>query len=214
MMRSALHLGAAFLLLLLTLVAAQQVGVPEPEISDMLRPSNGSGGGEGGGSSSDGPEFRDDYDDEHRNEPVAIVLLHDEYSPPSGAYYFRQDAFSLYNGRRMVSATMAGVDDDVATGFPAVSPIEVRNAPSVGAFRSVVETTVGLIAEHPRPFGLESPIRFMPTSNPSTARASVRATICRSLSRRASTAALILAVMSASGTTSLPSKWPHFFGKT
>jgi transglutaminase-like putative cysteine protease len=169
-MRSALHLGAAFLLLLLTLVAAQQVGVPEPEISDMLRPSNGSGGGEGGGSSSDGPEFRDDYDDEHRNEPVAIVLLHDEYSPPSGAYYFRQDAFSLYNGRRMVSATMAGVDDDVATGFPAVSPIEVRNAPSVGAFRSVVETTVGLIAEHPRPFGLESPIRFMPTSNPSTAR--------------------------------------------
>lgn len=169
-LRSALHLGAAFLLLLVTLVFTQLAGVPEPEIDHDVLGGGGEGSGEGGGGSSDGPEFRDDYNDEHRNEPVAIILLHDEYSPPSGAYYFRQDAFSQYNGRRMVSATLSGVDDDVATGFPAVSPIEVANAPPVGAFRSVVETTVGLIAEHPRPFGLESPIRFMPASNPSSTR--------------------------------------------
>lgn len=170
-MRSALHLGAAFLLLLITLVATQLVGMPEPSIDDSIVGSRSEGGdGEGGGGRSDGPEFRDDYDDEHRNEPVAIVVLHDEYSPPSGAYYFREDAFSQYNGRRMVAATMSGVDDDVASGFPAVSPIEVTNAPPVGAFRGVVETTVGLIAEHPRPIGLESPIRFMPTSNPSSTR--------------------------------------------
>jgi transglutaminase-like putative cysteine protease len=165
-LRSLLHLGAAFLLLLVTLVATQLAGIPEPTIDEDVLGGGEGGGGEGEGES-DGPEFRDDYDDEHRNEPVAVVLLHDEYSPPSGAYYFRQDAFSEYNGRRMVGTTMAGVDEDVSSGFPAVQPIDVANAPPVGAFRSVVETTVGLIAEHPRPFGLESPVRFMPVTNPS-----------------------------------------------
>src|SRR5882757_3586374 len=44
--------------------------------------------------------------------------------------------------------------------------------------------------------------------------ASVRATISRSGSRRASTAALILATISAAGMTALPSKWPQRLGNT
>ena len=171
--RAALHLGAAFLLLLLTLLGTQLVGVPEPEIDQDVLGGGADGEGEGeggGGGASDGPEFRDDYEDENRNTPVAVVLLHDEYSPPGGSYYFREDAFSQYNGRRMVSATISGVDDDVSTGYPAVNAIDVPNAPPTGAFRSTVETTVGLLADHPRPFGLESPIRFMPATNPGSTR--------------------------------------------
>ena len=55
--------------------------------------------------------------------------------------------------------------------------------------------------------------RSIAASKPSTAIASVRATIIRSGSVRASTAALILPTISAAGITSLPSKWPQRFGK-
>ena len=48
-------------------------------------------------------EFRDNYDSEGRQVPLAVVLLHDDYSPPSGIYYFRQAAFSQYNGQRLVA---------------------------------------------------------------------------------------------------------------
>ena len=51
-------------------------------------------------------------------------------------------------------------------------------------------------------------------AKPSTAIASVRATISRSGSVRASTAALIFATISAAGITSLPSKWPQRLGNT
>jgi len=50
-------------------------------------------------------------------------------------------------------------------------------------------------------------------SMPSTARASVRAISTRSV-RRAATAARSLASMSSTGTSCLPSMWPHFFGAT
>ena len=58
---------------------------------------------------------------------MAVVLLHDDYSPPSGVYYFRQSAFSQYNGRRLVQATGGDVDRDVLRRFPA-SAVDVPGA--------------------------------------------------------------------------------------
>lgn len=172
-LRSALHVGAILLLLFLALVGVDRFAMPSPDVDSMgltTRDDESRGEGGEGRPNEDGPEFRDEYDQSNSRQPVAIVLLHDDYSPPSGGYYFRQDAFSNYNGRRMVGTTLSGVDDDVATGFPSIAAIDIANAPTTGRYRTAVETTVGLLADHPRPFGLESPIQLVPVSNPDRGR--------------------------------------------
>ena len=173
LMRSILHLAVIALLLAIVLGTTALGGVPTPTGgSDGLglrdrQPGQEQGHGEGGGRG--GPDFQDEYDQSQGQVPVALVLLHDDYSPPTGTYYFRQEAFSQFNGRRLIEATLAGVDHDVAQSFP-VRDTQVREPPPVGAFRSTVETTVGLLADHPQPFGLESPILFMPQRNPDSTR--------------------------------------------
>ena len=171
--RALLHLGVMAALLVGVLVTTSVRGPPPPpaandglhlrDDSDARRQREQQGRGSGGGAA--GPDFQDEYDNSGAQAPLALVLLHDDYSPPSGVYYFRQEAFSRYNGRRLVAAGRAGIDDDAASGFP-TQPWSVPNAPETGPYRSTVETTVGLLAEHPRPFGLESPIQFVPVQNP------------------------------------------------
>jgi transglutaminase-like putative cysteine protease len=171
--RSIFHVAAAIVLLLLVLATTQVVGLPPPpETGDGLSLRDGEGGGEGhdGVHQPGGPQFQDEYDQSGSQVPVAIVLLHDDYSPPTGVYYFRQDAFSQYNGHRMIATTMPGVDDDVAPGYPTTSLVQITHAPEAGRYRSTVETTVGMLADHPRPFGLESPIALIPSGNPDRTR--------------------------------------------
>lgn len=181
--RALLHLGAAALLLALFLRVSGAMEMPEPPPPANglgLRPDEGEGdrkpndeeesqanggGGGGGRKDQDELEFRDDQDTSNERVPVAVVLFHDDYSPPYGVYYFRQGAFSQYNGRRLVSAVGAGVDRDIARDFPTVV-YDVPDAPPVNANRTTVETTVALLADHTRPFGLEAPIRFAPSPNP------------------------------------------------
>jgi len=100
--------------------------------------------------------------------PMAVVLLENDYSPPSQAYYFREDALSQYNGARLVKTTRPGTDLDIPTGFP-VEPTQMASVPSE-ADRAMVRTTVVLIAEHAKPFGLESPARILPWQNPNPSR--------------------------------------------
>ncbi len=171
--RSIFHVAAAVVLLLLVLATTQVVGLPPPpETGDGLSLRDGEGGGQDhdGVHQPGGPQFQDEYDQSGSQVPVAIVLLHDDYSPPTGVYYFRQDAFSQYNGHRMIATTMPGVDDDVAPGYPTTSLVQITHAPEAGRFRSTVETTVGMLADHPRPFGLESPIALIPSGNPDRTR--------------------------------------------
>lgn len=113
-------------------------------------------------------EFRDQYDDSGRRIPLAVVLLHDDYSPPSGMYYFRQEAFSQYNGRRLVLTREAGLDDDTVPAFVA-GKTDIKNAP-VSDDRTVLDTTVALLADHARPFALEAPVTLEPTDNPDPTR--------------------------------------------
>jgi len=109
-------------------------------------------------------EFRDQEQSKEQQAPVAVVLLHDDYSPPTGVYYFRQGAFSQFNGNRLIATTRDGMDRDVVDGFP-VDKTQVKDAPEVGYDRTTLETTVALLADHTRPFGLEAPVSFEALNN-------------------------------------------------
>lgn len=126
------------------------------------------GGRSKGPRSLDQLDFRDNYQSKRRNAPVLVVLLHDDYEPPSGAYYFRQSAFSRYNGRRMVPALDVGVDQDVFEYFPS-SKRRARWVPSTN-YRLEVETSVALLQDHVNPVVLEAPVTVAPAKNPSPRR--------------------------------------------
>jgi protein-glutamine gamma-glutamyltransferase len=181
--RSAMHLLVALAMLAIVLGATRMLGLPHAKIDSEglgLRPKEGDkeGGkprqGRGGGrgsqqSDNEQLDFRDNYDSNGRQIPLAVVLLHDDYSPPSGLYYFRQAAFSQYNGRRLVSATRQDVDRDIAPGF-VFARTTLPPVPNDLNDRARLETTVALLAEHNRPFALESPIELRPEQNPDPGR--------------------------------------------
>ena len=119
---------------------------------------------------SNGADMRDEdfsrkKDAAKHAQPVAVVLLHDDYTPPDGFYYFRQTVFSLYNGQRLVR-DQGQHDLDVADAFPAERPITVSSAAPPAGVERRIETTVAIITSHPRPFGLVSPTEFRAADNP------------------------------------------------
>ena len=173
--RAVLNLGIVGILLALIVVATPMVGMPPPPEGGGglgLRPDPAEGkDGEGkqrqsGGASSSELEFRNRYDNGGARVPVAVVLFHDDYSPPSGVYYFRQGAFSQYNGRKLVVSGRRDVDRDLIPFFPA-RPIEIEDAPPMNENRGPLETTIALMADHMQPFALEAPVEVAPLDNPS-----------------------------------------------
>ena len=173
--RAVLNLGIIGMLLALIVLATPMVGMPPPPEGGGglgLRPDDSEGReGEGqrqeaGGASNSELEFRNRYDTGGARVPVAVVLFHDDYSPPSGVYYFRQGAFSQYNGRKLVVSGRRDIDDDLIPFFPA-RPIQIENAPPLNENRGLLETTIALMADHMQPFALEAPIEVAPMQNPS-----------------------------------------------
>jgi len=174
--RAVLNLGIVAILLGLIVVATPMVGMPPPPDGGGglgLRPEDrqatdgdqrqpGSRGGPANGEL----EFRDKYETGGERVPVAVVLFHDDYSPPSGVYYFRQGAFSQYNGRKLVVSGRRDVDDDLIPVFPS-RPLEIESAPELNDNRGPLETTIALMADHTQPFALEAPIEVEPMQNPS-----------------------------------------------
>ncbi len=114
-------------------------------------------------------QFKDQYQSDGRQSPVAVVVLHDDYAPPSGVYYFRQAVFSQYNGRRLVQATRDDVDLDVVHYFPS-SVLRLDHAPPLSEQRRALHTSTGLLVDHVKPFALDSPVELRPSRNPSTMR--------------------------------------------
>lgn len=178
--RLALHFGVLGALALAMLLVVRVTGLPKPNpaglglTGDPEETEENSGddpsGGQGG--SSDDPsdemddlEFRDEYSSKGNQAPVAVVLLHDDYSPPAGVYYFRQTAFSQYNGRRLVRSTRDDVDRDVVARFP-TRPMLIPEAPEVSEKRMDLKTSMGLLIDHVRPFALDSPVAMRPIRNP------------------------------------------------
>ena len=178
--RSLLHLLAVVLILGLVLGVTDALEPPSPPVGGAglgLRPDGEEGekqegeGGQGDRRSEGGQqrpdenlEFEDDLDTSQSRVPVAVVLFHSDYSSPTGVYYFRQGAFSQYNGRRMVAATGA-FDRDLGDAFPSRT-YTVTDPPLLNQNRQSLETTVALLTDHNRPFGLEAPVRFAPAPNP------------------------------------------------
>lgn len=100
--------------------------------------------------------------------PMAVVILDDDYAPPSQGFYFRQEAWSTYNGARLVRASRGDVDGDQLFDFP-VRAADVADPP-LDPGRARVHATVALLVEHTHPFALESPVRFTPAQNPNPTR--------------------------------------------
>ncbi|MBI2896064.1 MAG: transglutaminase domain-containing protein [Deltaproteobacteria bacterium] len=178
--RAPLHIAAVVGLLALLLAGIRVFGLPAPPAAGDLgltgKPQAGrpegkaNARGQRGGRSdqlTDLP-FRDEYSSSGGDAPVAVILLHDDYSPPSAAYYFRQATFSQYNGHRLVAPTRSDVDRDLLPSFP-TDPVTVAEPPPSDG-RARVATTVALLVDHLKPFALESPLSAKPAQNPDPAR--------------------------------------------
>lgn len=112
--------------------------------------------------------LNDDSSGSGGEAPMAVVILDDDYSPPSQGFYFRQDVWSQWNGARLVRASRSDVDRDVAETFP-TSDVAVLDPP-LEEGRERVHQKVVLVVDHAQPFALESAVRFAPAPNPNPAR--------------------------------------------
>lgn len=174
-LRSVMHMAVLAALLVGGAMLVYQAGMPsllkedDPLGLRGKRPNSKDDDKQGDGKSKPKPneelEFRDNYDQPPNPPPVALVQFHDDYSPPFGMYYFRQGAFSQFNGTRLVQATRSDVDRDLASTFP-YAPMAITDAPLGDEYRATLDTTVGLLTEHTRPFGLEAPVAMSPSTNP------------------------------------------------
>jgi transglutaminase-like putative cysteine protease len=98
---------------------------------------------------------------------MAVVVLENDYSPPAQGYYFRQEAWSEFNGTRLVASTIEGADEDTLAEFPTRET--AVEAPPEGS-RARVAATVAMLVDHQHPFALESPLEFEPIRNPNPER--------------------------------------------
>lgn len=92
-----------------------------------------------------------DQSDAPSDAPLAVVVFHTDYDPPTGMLYFREAIFSGFNGERLVKDTGGRFD----------AP---RRAPGTGG--TIVRTTMALMAPHPTPVALVDPLEIRPTVNP------------------------------------------------
>lgn len=99
------------------------------------------------------------------NRPVALVTVDAEYQPHQPAWYLRQNACSVFNGHRLVRGAASGIDTDVPSEFPATVQ-RIDNVPQPQGVTRTVPSTVYLLQEQSRPFGLVGPLSFEIIDNP------------------------------------------------
>jgi transglutaminase-like putative cysteine protease len=150
-------------------------GMPEGGWEDVpISPSSYSEGGEGGSGTPPPRPPSEDLENERqqqqqqRSAPMAVVLLDDDYDPPSQAFYLRQVTWSQFNGTRLVPTTRADADRDIPQGYPTEAFTLPERPPASG--RTVVHHLVALVTEHNNPFGIEGAYRFEPARNPNPSR--------------------------------------------
>lgn len=162
----------------------QQGGSPSPSPGAQSTPSSSpspGNGSQGGASdpinSQNQPQFSD-AQKPNQNSPVAVVVFQDDYKPESEVYYFRQVAYSEYNGIKLIKSADERFDRDFPDAFP--TRRESENGPgesggailpnlNPGAFKTV-KTRVALMTQHSRPFGLCNAQSFWACDNPDPSR--------------------------------------------
>ena len=145
----------------------QFFGMPSPQMTDDL----GLTGAEGSaGSSRDENPFQDSENTaDDKQAPVAVVVFRDDYEPVNGSYYFRESAYSQFNGTMLDFTTRADMDTDLIKNL-SNSRSEASQMPEALGQRKTVRTTIGTLVAHRSPFGLDSPIAFENTPNPNNLR--------------------------------------------
>jgi len=142
-------------------------GLPTPQLTDDL----GLTGQEeqGNGSQNENP-FRDSENNaDDKEAPVAVVVFRDDYEPLNGAYYFRESAYSQFNGTMLDFTTRDDMDQDLIPNYTN-SRVEAAQLPKAEDQRVPVRASIGMLISHRTPFGLESPIAYQDTPNPNNLR--------------------------------------------
>lgn len=128
------------------------------------KPSGGSGGGQGGENDQNMNSVSQQSDGEGKEpRPVAVMLLGNDYVPPGEYFYLRQEVQSSFNGKRLTAPSTSDIVYDAFRGFPSTETM-LSEPPS--EHRVNVLTDIALLTEHTTPFGLESPLSYLPTVNP------------------------------------------------
>lgn len=149
------------------LIYVQFFGMPTPRMTDDLG-LTGAARSEGG--AQDENPFRDGENDTNDMQaPVAIVLFRDDYEPTGGAYYFRESAYSQFNGTMLTFPNREDLDEDLIDFFTPTR-VEINEPLPAPQLRKTVRTTIGLLAPHRTPFGLDTPIAYANTPNPNNLR--------------------------------------------
>ncbi len=161
------HFSVLGLLCFSLLVYIRMFGLPTPSLTDDLGLT---GREQSGGTSSDNNPFRDgENNSEEMEAPVAIVVFRDDYEPESGSYYFRESAYSQFNGAMLDFASHPEMDRDLISSL-APDRVETEQVPTGSAPRSEVRTTIGMLVPHRSPFGLDTPVAYEETVNPNNLR--------------------------------------------
>lgn len=151
----------------------QQQGEQQQGEQQQQQEQQGGGGQSEQEDQSEQPQLDGEFSEGTAPAPMAVVLLGDDYSPPMQSYYFRQDAWSHFNGSRLLAPRRPDVDRDIVRRFPA-RPVDVAELPPGEALAdellTEVHTEVVLLAKHAQPFALESATAMKPEPNPNPAR--------------------------------------------
>lgn len=130
---------------------------------DLLGLRGGQGEGQASGPGAEMP-FLDDYSSSSAEVPVAVVTLHDDVEPMSGVFYFRQVAFSRFNGQRLVRALSESIDEDLFPRFPGLGAFQRERAPG-NIYRAELPATVSLLRDHTQPPVLTDGFLLEPATN-------------------------------------------------
>ena len=142
-------------------------GIPTPQSTDTMGLTGQAS--DNTNSQRDNP-FRDgENENSDREAPVAVVVFRDDYEPINGSYYFRESAYSQFDGTMLDYSNIDGMDADLIKQFT-IDRTEAEQKPLAEDQHKAIKTTVGMLVPHRNPFGLESPIAYENIANPNNVR--------------------------------------------
>ena len=144
------------------------MGLPTPQLTDDLGLTASQ---EGGSSGNQENPFRDGENSaEDKEAPVAVVVFRDDYEPEGGSYYFRESAYSQFNGRMLDYSTHPDMDRDLLQNFSNGTPVTPAEPLEGLGQRTAVRTTIGMLVPHRSPFALDAAASIAAIPNPNNLR--------------------------------------------
>lgn len=149
------------------LIYVRLFGLPTPQLTNDL----GLTGQEQSGNNSQRENpFRDGENEANDKEaPVAVIVFRDDYEPSTGSYYFRESAYSQFNGTMLDFTSRDDMDQDLIEQYTQ-GRTDAEQLPGPEGERTAVRTSIGMLVSHRTPFGLDSPIAYEDTPNPNNLR--------------------------------------------